>query len=53
MSRLARRAAARERIVDEFFESYLLWREACEDLRTAYEWWGRCASSQRIVGFKG
>lgn len=39
-------------IVDEFFDSYLRWREASEDLRTAYEHWGSCEPSQRIFEFE-
>ena len=39
-------------IADEFFDSYLRWREACEDLRTAYERWGSCEPSQRIFRFE-
>lgn len=39
-------------IVDEFFDSYLRWREASEDLRTAYDRWGRCEPSQRIFEFE-
>ena len=40
------------RVADEFFDSYLRWREASEDLRTAYEQWGSCDPSQRILGFE-
>ena len=48
-------AAPRERtaaIADEFFDSYLRWREACEDLRTAYQRWGSCSEPlERIFHF--
>jgi hypothetical protein len=40
------------RVADEFFDSYLRWREASEDLRTAYEQWGSCEPSQRIFRFE-
>lgn len=50
---LTKRRTARETIADEFFDSYLRWREACEDLRTAYEVWSRCAPPQRPLGFMG
>ncbi len=40
------------RVADEFFDSYLRWREASEDLRTAYEEWGSCEPSQRIFRFE-
>ena len=39
-------------LADEFFDSYLRRREACEDLRTAYEGWGSCEPSQRIFRFE-
>lgn len=52
MSWLTKRAAAHHTMV-EFFESYLRWREACEDVRAAHEWWANCAPSQRILGFMG
>jgi hypothetical protein len=45
-----RKAAAR--VADEFFDSYLRWREASEDLRTAYKQWGSCEPSQRIFRFE-
>jgi hypothetical protein len=38
-------------IGDEFFESYLRWRQACENLRTAYEQWDRCSPAQRMLTF--
>jgi hypothetical protein len=40
------------RVADEFFDSYLRWREASEDLRTAYEQWRSCEPSQRIFRFE-
>jgi hypothetical protein len=39
-------------VADQFFDSYLRWREASEDLRTAYEEWGSCEPSQRIFRFE-
>jgi hypothetical protein len=45
-----RKAVAR--VADEFFDRYLRWREASEDLRTAYEQWGSCEPSQRIFRFE-
>lgn len=38
-------------IVDAFFESYLGWLQACEDLRTAYDIWDSCAPPERILAF--
>jgi hypothetical protein len=42
-SRRTERRKKSARIADEFFDSYLRWREACEDLRTAYQRWGSCS----------
>jgi hypothetical protein len=39
------------RVADERHESYLRWREACEDLRAAYERWVECDPDQRILAF--
>jgi hypothetical protein len=44
-------ATSLESIVDEFLESYVRWREACEDVRAAYEGWGTCRPPQRLLGF--
>jgi hypothetical protein len=48
MSRLAR---SRSPSTDEFLESYVCWREACEDVRIAYRRWASCASGERALGF--
>ena len=40
-------------IADQFFDSYLRWREACEDLRTAYHRWHYCDPPQRFLAFDG
>jgi hypothetical protein len=42
---------AADSLVDEFLESYVCWREACEDLRTAYEGWADSESAQHDVTF--
>lgn len=39
-------------LVDEFFKSYVLWRESCEDVRAAYEDWASCAPRRRGVAFE-
>jgi hypothetical protein len=39
-------------IVDEFVDSYVSWREACEDVRAAYKLWDSCKPPQRTLGFK-
>ena len=44
---LKRRSAS----ADEFIESYVCWREACEDVRTAYRCWTNCTQSERGLGF--
>ena len=38
-------------LVDEFTESWVFWREACEDVRSAYERWGQCKPGQRGLAF--
>ena len=44
---LKRRSAS----ADEFIESYVCWREACEDVRTAYQRWASCKQGERGLGF--
>jgi hypothetical protein len=39
-------------LADEFLESYVRWREACEDVRNAYERWRGCEPSERAFAFK-
>jgi hypothetical protein len=39
-------------LADEFIESYVCWREACEDVRTGFEHWGACRPSQRGLAFE-
>jgi hypothetical protein len=39
-------------LTDEFVESYVLWREACDDVDSAYERWDNCEPPQRAVAFK-
>jgi hypothetical protein len=38
-------------LADEFLDSWVSWREACEDVRSAYEHWGTCEASQRPLAF--
>jgi hypothetical protein len=38
-------------LADEFFESYLRWREACEDVRTSYRRWDESEPHLRGLGF--
>jgi hypothetical protein len=44
--------AATESLEDEFLESYVRWREACQDVRGAYEAWGKCDSLDRGFAFE-
>jgi hypothetical protein len=37
---------ASEMVADCFIESYVLWREACEDVRGAYGRWRKCKPAQ-------
>jgi hypothetical protein len=36
---------------DEFLESYVSWREACEEVRAAYQRWGASKPPQRTLAF--
>jgi hypothetical protein len=38
-------------LLDELFEKWVSWREACEDVRSSYEHWRRCNAAQRDVAF--
>ena len=38
-------------LVDDFMESYVSWREACEDVRRAYRRWLESTPHQRHLGF--
>jgi hypothetical protein len=39
-------------ITDEFLESYVRWREASEDARSAHEHWRTCEPHRRRVAFE-
>lgn len=39
-------------LVDEFVESYVIWRESCEAVSSAYERWAGCKPAQRGVAFE-
>jgi hypothetical protein len=38
-------------LIDEFLDSWIHWREACEDVRSAHERWGECETPQRGLAF--
>ena len=45
-------AAERTRsLADEYLDSWVSWREACEDVRSAYERWETSKASQRGLAF--
>ena len=48
---LRRNSKRLDAIVDEFLDSYVSWREACEDVRAAYERWGTSKPPQRTLAF--
>lgn len=48
MSLLAKRRSA---VIDGFFDSYVSWREACEDVSAAYRRWSGSEPQQRALGF--
>ena len=39
-------------VTNGFLESYVCWREACEEVRSAYERWGKCKSPQADLTFE-
>ena len=43
----------RSALADAFVDSWLSWRESCEDVRSAYRWWTACARPQRALAFVG
>jgi hypothetical protein len=45
------RIGLRERLVDAFIESYLEWREGCDDLERAYQRWTGSATVDRDLAF--
>jgi hypothetical protein len=38
-------------LIDEFIDSCLCWREACEDVRGAYQCWQQCNTARRGLAF--
>jgi hypothetical protein len=48
---LRRRSKRLDATGDELLESYVSWREACEDVRAAYERWGISKPPQRTLAF--
>jgi hypothetical protein len=44
-------AAEHSGLVDAFLDSYICWREACEDVWSAYRRWTECKPQQRPLGF--
>jgi hypothetical protein len=42
---------APDHVVDEFLETYILWREECDRLRSAYTRWTRADSADRGSAF--
>jgi hypothetical protein len=41
----------RSALADEFLNSYVCWREACEDVRRAHRRWVRSTRRQRALAF--
>ena len=46
-----RRSKRLDAVVDEFVESYVCWREACEDVRAAYQRWATTSPPQRTLAY--
>jgi hypothetical protein len=38
-------------LVDDFVDSWACWRDACDDVRSAYARWGNCDKSERGLAF--
>ena len=38
--------------VNQFLDSLVCWREACEDVRSAYERWGEAEALERALAFQ-
>jgi hypothetical protein len=47
----APRRAGHDLLVDAFIESYVEWREECNELRRAYRRWAACAWPDRDLAF--
>ena len=43
----------RSALADAFVDSWVSWRESCEEVRGAYWWWRECARPQRALAFAG
>jgi hypothetical protein len=43
----------RSALADAFVDSWVSWREASEDVRTAYRLWSECAWPERALAFTG
>ena len=39
-------------VVEAFMDSWVCWREACEDVRSAYERWGSATGAERALAFQ-
>ena len=48
-----RATAQRSVLADAFVDSWVSWREASDDVRSAYRWWSECARPQRALAFAG
>jgi hypothetical protein len=51
---LVKKATAAEGPLPELqlLDSWMSWREASEDVRTAYRWWSECAMRHRGLAFE-
>lgn len=52
MSGAAPVAGGSPALVDQFLESYVIWRESCEAVSSAYERWARCEPEHRRAAFE-
>jgi hypothetical protein len=53
VTRVRRPSAARQSApADDFIDSYVCWREACDDVETAYARWVDCPLPERGAAYK-
>lgn len=41
------------RSIDALLERYVYWREECDAVRKAYQWWGDSEGNERAVAYAG
>ena len=52
MRGLTKTPALPDRLVDEYLEGWVSWRDACQDVQAAYELWSCALASRRSLAFE-